>query len=141
MGYARGKYAQAISDRSGMAFPYNEMVKEWNGSFVHKSEFEAKHPQIRRKHIKADAIALANARPRTPDNTGDFLLYITNGLLTNPGMRPTDGQGILGTELTSYSATMSLAAGETVLIPKALGDKLHANNTAIKLTKVTYPKG
>ncbi len=39
------------------------------------------------------------------------------------------------------SATMSLAAGETVLIPKALGDKLHANNTAIKLTKVTYPKG
>ena len=108
MGYARGKYAQAISDRSGMAFPYNEMVKEWNGSFVHKSEFEAKHPQIRRKHIKADAIALANARPRTPDNTGDFVLYITNGLLTNPGMRPTDGQGILGTELTSYSATMSL---------------------------------
>ena len=108
MGYARGKYAQAISDRSGMAFPYNEMVKEWNGSFVHKSEFEAKHPQIRRKHIKADAIALANARPRTPDNTGDFVLYITNGLLTNPGMRPTDGQGILGTELISYSATMSL---------------------------------
>lgn len=108
MGYARGKYAQAISDRSGMAFPYNEMVKEWNGSFVHKSEFEAKHPQIRRKHIKADAIALANARPRTSDNTGDFVLYITNGLLSNPGMKPTDGQGILGTELTSYSATMSL---------------------------------
>ena len=108
MGYAKGKYAQAISDRSGMAFPYNEMVKEWSGSFVHKSEFEAKHPQIRRKHIKADAIALANARPRTPDNTGLFLLYITNGLLTNPGMRPTDGQGILGTELQSYSVTMSL---------------------------------
>ena len=42
MAYARGKYAKAISDRSGMAFPYNEMVKEWNGSFVHKSEFEAK---------------------------------------------------------------------------------------------------
>jgi len=108
VGYARGKYAQAISDRSGMAFPYNEMVKEWNGSFVHKSEFEAKHPQIRRKHIKADAIALANARPRTPDNTGDFVLYITNGLLTNPGMRPADGQGILGTELQSYNATLSL---------------------------------
>ena len=63
MAYARGKYAKAISDRSGMEFPYLEMVKEWNGSFVHKSEYEAKHPQIRRKHIKADAIALANARP------------------------------------------------------------------------------
>ena len=38
--YASGKFAQRISDRSGMAFPYNEMVKEWNGSTVHISEFE-----------------------------------------------------------------------------------------------------
>ena len=30
--YASGKFAKRISDRSGMAFPYNEMVKEWNGS-------------------------------------------------------------------------------------------------------------
>ena len=41
-----GKYAKAISDRSGMEFPYQEMVKEWNGSFVHVSEFEAKQPQL-----------------------------------------------------------------------------------------------
>jgi hypothetical protein len=41
-----GKYAKAISDRSGMEFPYNEMVKEWNGSFVHISEFEAKQSQL-----------------------------------------------------------------------------------------------
>ena len=46
MANSRGKHAQAISDRSGMAFPYNEMVKEWNGAFVHISEFEAKHPQL-----------------------------------------------------------------------------------------------
>jgi hypothetical protein len=31
---------------SGMEFPYKEMVKEWNGSFVHVSEFEAKQPQL-----------------------------------------------------------------------------------------------
>jgi len=62
MAYARGKNSLAISDRSGMAFPYTEMVKEWNGLLVHKSEFEAKHPQIRRKHITADPIALANAK-------------------------------------------------------------------------------
>ena len=62
MAYARVKYAKAISDRSGMAFPYNEMVRELNGSLVHKSEYEAKHPQIRRKHITADPIALANAK-------------------------------------------------------------------------------
>ena len=62
MPYARGKYAKAISDRSGMAFPYNEMVKEWNGAFVHKSEYEGKQPKIRRKPKTADALALANAR-------------------------------------------------------------------------------
>tara|TARA_R100001440_G_scaffold16293_8_gene27792 strand:- start:543 stop:983 length:441 start_codon:yes stop_codon:yes gene_type:complete len=60
--YATGKRSQAISDRSGMAFPYTEMVKEWNGSLVHISEFEPKHPQIRRKHNTADAIALQNTR-------------------------------------------------------------------------------
>ena len=62
--WATGKTSQAISDRSGMAFPYNEMVKEWNGSLVHYSEFEPKHPQIRRKRIVADAIALQNTRPQ-----------------------------------------------------------------------------
>ena len=60
--YATGKRSQAISDRSGMAFPYTEMVKEWNGSLVHYSEFEPKHPQIRRRHTTADAIALQNSR-------------------------------------------------------------------------------
>ena len=85
MAYARGKYAKAISDRSGMAFPYREMVTEWNGSFVHKSEFEAKHPQIRRKHVKSDAVALANARPRQKDDNKDFVLYINNGFFSETG--------------------------------------------------------
>ena len=60
--WATGKRSLAISDRSGMAFPYTEMVKEWNGSLVHYSEFEPKHPQIRRKFNVADAIALQNSR-------------------------------------------------------------------------------
>ena len=47
--YATGKYARAISDRSGMEFPYKEMVREWNGSFVHVSEFEPKATTIRTK--------------------------------------------------------------------------------------------
>ena len=62
MAYAKGKYSQSISDRSGQAFPYREMVKEWNGSLVHISEFEAKHPQLDPPHHKADAIALRNTR-------------------------------------------------------------------------------
>ena len=62
MAYARGKYAKSISDRSGQEFPYREMVKEWNGSLVHISEFEAKHPQLDPPYHKADAIALKNTR-------------------------------------------------------------------------------
>tara|TARA_R110000823_G_scaffold146136_1_gene276355 strand:- start:243 stop:569 length:327 start_codon:yes stop_codon:yes gene_type:complete len=63
MAHAAGKYARAISDRSGMEFPYNEMVKEWNGSLVHKSEFESKHPQLERQKQGADAQSLKDARP------------------------------------------------------------------------------
>ena len=64
MARARGKYSQAISDRSGAAFPYNEMVKEWNGSFVHKTEYEGKHPQLEPSPVAADAQSLENARPQ-----------------------------------------------------------------------------
>ena len=49
-----GKYAKFISDRSGMEFPYKEMVREWNGSRVHVSEFEEKHPQLEPKTHRGD---------------------------------------------------------------------------------------
>ena len=65
---ATGKYAKAISDRSGMEFPYNEMVKEWNGAFVHKSEFETKHPQLELGTHAADQEGLMNARPDRTEN-------------------------------------------------------------------------
>jgi len=71
---SRGKYAQAISDRSGMAFPYNEMVTEWDGSFVHNSEFEAKQPQIQPTRFTGDPQGLSNARPdRTEPATENML--------------------------------------------------------------------
>jgi len=61
--YATGKYARSISDRSGMEFPYKEMVREWNGSFVHVSEFEPKQPQLEPKPMNGDSISLRNVRP------------------------------------------------------------------------------
>ena len=76
--FASGKKAKAISDRSGMAFPYNEMLKEWNGMLVHRSEFEAKHPQLQPKAHKADAQALKDARPDREENA------VPNLLKTNP---------------------------------------------------------
>ncbi len=72
--FSQGKYALAISDRSGMAFPYNEMVREWNGAFVHISEYEPKQPQLEPKPTNADPQALQRARPaRTEFPTEDFL--------------------------------------------------------------------
>jgi len=62
MSFASGKRSLAISDRSGQAFPYREMVKEWTGALVHISEFEPKHPQIDPPYHKADAVALQNPR-------------------------------------------------------------------------------
>ena len=100
--WATGKRSQAISDRSGMASPYNEMVKEWNGSLVHYSEFEPKHPQIRRRHFTADAIALQNTRPQRfqqPTNI-DGVIASSGGQgmatanLALPGDFAFDNQGI-----------------------------------------------
>ena len=68
MSFAKGKYAKAISDRSGMEFPYNEMIKEWNGMFVHKSEYEPKHSQLEIRTRGGDAQGLRDARPARSEN-------------------------------------------------------------------------
>ena len=71
---AKGRYALFISDRSGLAFPYREMVKEWNGARVHTSEYEAKQPQLEPKPYTADPQGLSHPRPaRTEFPTTDFL--------------------------------------------------------------------
>ena len=93
MSYAQGKRSMAISDRSGQAFPYKEMVREWTGALVHISEFEPKHPQIRRKRVVADAIALQN--PRAQDftfNSGGSRFTTVD--LTLPGMFAFSSEGM-----------------------------------------------
>ena len=62
--FAKGKYALAISDRSGQAFPWREMVTEWNGAFVHITEYERKQPQLEPKPFVADPQGLEQARPQ-----------------------------------------------------------------------------
>ena len=76
-GYASGKHALAISDRSGMAFPYSEMVREWNGALVHYSEFEAKQPQLDPKPVGSDPQALFNPRPQ-PASVASLILLENN---------------------------------------------------------------
>ena len=72
--YASGKYAYAISDRSGLRFPYDEMVREWNGSLVHTSEYEPKQPQLEPKPVGSDPQALYNPRPQPASKTSLILL-------------------------------------------------------------------
>ena len=87
--YATGRYAKRISDRSGMAFPYNEMVKEWNGSTVHYTEFEAKHPQLDPRYHPTDPQSLQNAKPQI--SNANILLGINlfaGNIFNSNGMMP-----------------------------------------------------
>ena len=74
--FATGKNALAISDRSGLQFPYREMVKEWTGALVHYTEFEAKQPQLQPIRIAPDPQKdwSGNFVHMTglPDDSGDF---------------------------------------------------------------------
>ena len=74
MAYSRGKSAQSISDRSGMAFPYKEMVKEWNGARVHKREYEPKTAQDHPRKHSADKEALQFAKSARSENAVARLL-------------------------------------------------------------------
>ena len=76
--FSKGRHALSISDRSGAAFPYIEMVREWTGAWVHTSEFEIKQPQIQPRPVGADPQALQFARtPRTE-------FYVPTVLPNNP---------------------------------------------------------
>ena len=84
--FARGKHALAISDRSGLRFPYTEMVREWNGSLVHYSEYEIKQPQLEPKPVGSDPQALQNPRVQGDDtpqlillNPNPFEIIISGG--------------------------------------------------------------
>ena len=75
--FARGKQAVSISDRSGLRFPYTEMVREWNGSLVHYSEYEAKQPQLQPAPVGSDPQALQNPRVQR-DSTPQLILLDPN---------------------------------------------------------------
>ena len=106
MAFARGKFAKAVSDRSGLAFPYNEMVKEWNGSLVHYSEFEEKHPQLDPKKHMVDPEALKNATP-------EFKLYGSDQLYNGSISTLEQALGIKASE-KRIRGSFTLASGNTL---------------------------
>ena len=125
--FATGKYAKAISDRSGMEFPYKEMVREWNGSFVHISEFEPKQPQLEPKPMNGDSISLRNIRPDRSEPATPNLLPLnafttTNGSATVSVNEPNHGRSTSDTvrfrdvELVGgiASSTINSSSGFTI---------------------------
>jgi len=118
MSFARGKRSQAISDRSGQAFPYTEMVKEWTGALVHISEYEAKHPQLDPPYHKADAVALKNVRSQrfqqpTTVATNDTTLADSGGITVGVANLTLPGDfafGTQSTQVTSNGITTSISS-------------------------------
>jgi hypothetical protein len=125
--YATGKYARAISDRSGMEFPYKEMVREWNGSFVHVSEFEPKQPQLEPKPMNGDSISLRHVRPDRTETAVPNILPLnpfttTSGSTTISVNEPNHGRSTSDTVRFRdasvvggvAAATINLATGYTI---------------------------
>ena len=126
-----GKYAKAISDRSGQEFPYNEMVKEWNGSFVHVSEFEPKQPQLEPTRHVGDPQGLMNARPdRTEPATQNLLpnnpFSLTSGSAVVTVTEPNHGRS------TSNTVRFRNIDGS----PGGLAFTVFENSSGFSITKI-----
>ena len=115
---ARGKHSKAISDRSGMEFPYLEMMKEWNGSFVHRSEFESKHPQLEIRAKHGEEQGLINARPARTENSVIILLN------PDPFKTIAASSGIINVSEQSHGRS----TGDTVRFRGALSTSAAFNN-------------
>ena len=128
---AKGKYAKAISVRSGMEFPYKEMVKEWNGSFVHISEFESKQPQLEPRRFPGDPQGLSDARPaRTEPETQSMLS-------SNPFSLTSGSQTVTVTEENHGRATNDTVRFRNVEgSPGGLAYTIFENNAGFSITKI-----
>ena len=135
MAFTRGKYAKAISDRSGMEFPYNEMVKEWNGHFVHKSEYEEKHPQLELKSRSGDSQGLRDARPARTENEVAALLG------NNPFSITASSQTITVTEINHGRSSSDTVRFRNVRgSPGGVSASTFENSSGFSITVTTTDK-
>ena len=140
--FAQGRFALSISDRSGLAFPYTEMVREWNGAWVHTSEFEKKQPQLQPRPFTADPQALNFVRPaRVEPPTDDILpndpfTTASNTTLTvsffNSGLQVDDQ--IRFTDVKSPVGGVSVDA---LQLQTTLNGAITTTDTTITLTSTT----
>ena len=104
MGYARGKRAVAISDRSGFKVKYSKLKKTWDGLRVEPEEWEEKHPQLTPVRNITDSPALRHPRPDNDQEIVAINLYTgwfqekQNSFQANEYNKPNEavGRGIIG---------------------------------------------
>ena len=139
--FAKGSRALAISDRSGAAFPYREMVKEWTGAWVHISEFEPKQPQLKPHPVGADPQGLLHARPARVE-------FAVQDILPNNPFTTTAASKVLsvafpdnglnaGTSYVRFSALKQPVGGvaiTTLELSTTLNETLTDSDTTITLT-------
>ena len=128
MAYSSGKYAQFISDRSGLAFPYREMAIEWNGAKVHVSEFEEKQPQLTPpKHI-ADATALRYASTARKEPQIEVLLKMNAFKTGSSGSAiitvTEPGHGRATGDTVRYRNIIAFDGFTTSILEQAAGDAI-----------------
>jgi hypothetical protein len=142
--FAKGSRALAISDRSGAAFPYREMVKEWTGAWVHISEFEPKQPQLEPHPVGADPQGLMHARPARVE-------FPVQDILPNDPFTTTAASGTLSVSYpsnqindgTSYVRFQSVkkpvggVAVSTLQLENTLNGNINDSVTTITLTDAT----
>jgi hypothetical protein len=142
--FAKGSRALAISDRSGAAFPYREMVKEWTGAWVHISEFEPKQPQLEPHPVGADPQGLLHARPaRTEFPVQDILpnnpFSITNGnkimTVSYPDYSTEEQGGELGyVRFQGVKSAVGARSIEQIELSSTLNANISATATSITLS-------
>ena len=141
--FSQGQYALSISDRSGQAFPYLEMVKEWTGAWVHISEYEKKSPLISPKPYGADPQALQTARPaRTEFYTPTILPnnpFTTTGSSTTVTVDQPDHGRSTG-DAVRFRSVVSSVGGVTptiFMLETTLASDLTDSATSLTLTDST----
>ena len=137
--FSSGKHALAVSDRSGLVFPYLEMVREWNGAWVHYSEFEPKQPQLNPKPTSADPQALQRARPTrvalptpAPLNNNPFTTEVGTTLtVAQTGHGRSTGDAVRFYQVNTPVGGVSLSTFE---LNTTLATTVTATDTSIVLT-------
>jgi len=142
--FAKGSRALAISDRSGAAFPYREMVQEWTGAWVHISEFEPKQPQLEPHPIGADPQGLQHARPARVE-------FAVQDILPNNPFTTTNGSPTLsvsypsnqineGTSYVRFQSVKEIVGGvaiSTLELETTLNGAINDTVNTIVLTDAT----